>query len=239
MPVLLSQPKTVEPPSLPFHLSGGFALSTKTIGWMMAVQGLYSMVAQLWLFPAAVRRLGTLRTFRMVISIWPFLDFAVPYLVLLPSKWQILAVYVCLIVKITLHVIAFPSMNILLTNSVPSKLVLGTIHGVAASTACLARAFGPTVTGLIHSAGLRTGWGGLAWWACGLVCAVGAVESSWMEEPEGFTTKPIQEEEPAACEPLLHLTSVEAPDEEEAFFVDQRRGSTDSIGNPDASLIKL
>lgn len=238
MPVFLSQPKTTEKPKLPFHLSGGFALSTKTIGWMMAVQGVYSMVAQLWLFPFAVRRLGTLRTFRIVIALWPFLDFAVPYLVLLPTRLQIPAVYVCLIVKITFHVIAFPSMAILLTNSVPSMLVLGTINGVAASTACLARAFGPTVTGLVHSAGLRTGWGGLAWWICGLVCAIGAIESFWMDEPEGCIVKPVKEEETTACEPLLHATTVETTDDEASFFAGTRRSSIDSVDSLDLSMVK-
>lgn len=205
---------------------------------MMAVQGLYSMVAQLWLFPLAVRRLGTLKTFRIVIAIWPLLDFAVPYLVLLPTKLQIPAVYVCLIVKITLHVIAFPSMAILLTNSVPSKLVLGTVNGVAASVACLSRAFGPTITGLVHSVGLRTGWGGLAWWACGLVCAIGAVESLWMEEPEGCIVTPAKEDETTTCEPLLHSTSVEITDDEMAAFAGQRRGSTDSVMSLDLSMTK-
>ena len=242
MPVLLSQPKSFEPPSLPFKFSGGFALSTKAIGAMMAVQGFYSMIAQLWLFPWAVRRLGTLRTFRTVILVWPILDFAVPYLLLLPQRYQIPAVYFFLIAKITLHVIAFPSMVMLITNSAPSTLVLGTINGVAASTACLARAFGPTVTGFVHALGLQHGYTGVAWWVMGLMCIVGAVESFWLEEPDNSDATPQkEEEESSACEPLLHPTALDSPTAENAnvfLAADYCRKSTDSIDSLDLSMIK-
>ncbi|KAI9780975.1 MAG: Fungal specific transcription factor [Geoglossum umbratile] len=94
-------------------------------------------------------------------------------------------VYLCLVVKVTAGVLAYPSNAILLTNSAPSMLVLGAINGVSASTASLSRAFGPTISGLIHSAGLKMGYSGLAWWAGALVCVFGAIESLWMEEVEG------------------------------------------------------
>ena len=212
MPVFLSEPKSEVAPSLPFKFSGGFGLSTKKIGFMMAVQGIYSMIAQLWFFPFIVRRVGTLAAFRTVMIVWPILYFAVPYLVLLPEHFQIAGAYFCLLVKITFHVIAFPSNAILLANAAPSKAVLGTINGVAASTACLARAFGPTVSGAIHAFGLNFGCNGLAWWAGGLVCAIGAFESFFMEELESRLDRPAQAEEDT-CEPLLNSTTVEATEE--------------------------
>lgn len=231
MPVFLSTPVSTEQPDLPFKFSGGFSMSTKAIGSMMAVQGVYSMIAQLFLFPLVVRRFGTLRTFRGVMIIWPLLYFAVPYLVLLPKKLQVAGIYLALITKITFHVIAFPSNAILLTNSAPSLLVLGSINGVAASTASLSRAFGPTITGLIHSAGLRIGYSGLAWWASGLVCVLGAVESFWMEEVDGRMDRPATEEEEAPlCEPFLN-----PPQTEEAL---PHRDSLDSMDELDLSAIK-
>ena len=171
------------------------------------------MVAQLFLFPFLIRRFGTLAAFRMVMIAWPFLYFAVPYLVLLPARLQYAGIYFCLLTKITFHVIAFPTNAILLTNAAPSKSVLGTINGVAASTACLARAFGPTVTGTIHTFGLKLGYNGLAWWAGGLVCAIGLLESFMMEEDDGRTERPMEEEDQTTCEPLLHSTSVETVDD--------------------------
>lgn len=201
MPVFLSTPKSDNNDVvLPFKFTGGLGLQTKTIGFMLAVQGVYSMIAQLWLFPFIVRRLGTLRTFRIVLLAWPPLYLAVPYLILLPAKLQVLAAYVALISKITFHVIAFPSTAILLANAAPSSTVLGCINGVAASIASLSRAFGPTVTGLLHSKGLESGYSVLAWWACGLVCVIGAVESFWMEETESerFREEKTRHQEPAA-----------------------------------------
>lgn len=192
MPVFLSTPVSDEVPTLPFKFTGGLALSTKTIGFMLAVQGVYSMVAQLWLFPFLARHFGTLRTFRFVLTVWPALYLVVPYLVLLPSQLQMTAAYVSLISKITLHVIAFPSTAILLANSAPSHSVLGSINGVAASTASLSRAFGPTINGYLHSKGLEWGYSGLAWWACGIVSVIGAVESFWMEEVDPKETTELE-----------------------------------------------
>ncbi|PKX93778.1 MFS general substrate transporter [Aspergillus novofumigatus IBT 16806] len=184
MPVFLSTPKSDDNFVLPFKFTGGLGLPTKTIGFMLAVQGVYSMIAQLWLFPFVVRHFGTLRTFRFVLLVWPPLYMLVPYLVLLPSILQTAAVYLALISKITLHVIAFPSTAILLANAAPSSKVLGSINGAAASTASLSRALGPTITGLLHSKGLESGYSIIAWWACGLVCVTGTIQSFWMEESE-------------------------------------------------------
>jgi len=214
MPIFLSEEKAnPSRAALPFRFIGGFAKSTKEIGFMMAVQASYSMIAQLWLFPLIVRRIGTLRAFRAVMTIWPVLYLFVPYLVLLPERFQTAGIYACLVIKITFQVIAFPSNAILLANAAPSKSVLGTINGVAASTACLARALGPIVSGAIHSAGLKLGSTGLAWWACGIVCAIGALESYWMEETEPRLDRSSDEEEQNTCEPLLHNAAVEPADD--------------------------
>jgi hypothetical protein len=197
MPVFLSTPKSDDNVVLPFKFTGGLGLPTKTIGFMLAVQGVYSMIAQLWLFPFVVRHFGTLRTFRFVLLVWPPLYLVVPYLVLLPSVLQTAAVYLALITKITLHVIAFPSTAILLANAAPSSKVLGSINGAAASTASLSRALGPTITGLLHSKGLGSGYSIIAWWACGIVCVIGTIQSFWMEE-----TEPRRDNEKAASSDL-------------------------------------
>ena len=196
MPVFLSEPISYERPSLPFRFTGGFAYSSKTIGFMLAIQGVYSMLAQIFMFPYAARYLGPLKTFRSVVMTWPLLYLVVPYLVLLPPRLQMPATYFCLLWKITFQVLAFPSNAILLTNSAPSFLVLGIINGAAASTASLARACGPTVTGLLHSWGLTIGSTGVAWWVTGFICLLGAFESMWLEEGKGRMDQPdINDEE--------------------------------------------
>jgi hypothetical protein len=77
---------------------------------------------------------------------------------------------------------AYPSNAILLANSAPTKQVLGTINGVAASTASLCRALGPTLSGFLYTMGLQSGYSGLAWWFSGLVTIAGAYLSSQITE---------------------------------------------------------
>lgn len=211
LPVFLSTPISHEPPSLPFRFTGGFAMAPKTIGFIMSMQGVYSMIAQIFLFPFLARRFGTLRTFRFVVMLWPILYLVVPYLVFIPERFQMAAVYFCLFWRVTAQVLAFPSHAILLANSAPSMLVLGVINGVAASTASLSRAFGPTVSGFIHSWGLKLGYMGLAWWANGLICALGALESVWLTEAPGCTdcTDAVDDENPAT-EIFIHPLAIDA-----------------------------
>ncbi|KIW10539.1 hypothetical protein PV08_11503 [Exophiala spinifera] len=210
IPTFLSEERMQTPPMLPFKFSGGFGLSTQEIGVILAVEGVYTMFAQTWVFPFVVRRLGNLRAYRLVMTVWPLLYLAVPYLVLLPEHLQTPGIYLCLMTKMTFHAISFPSNAILLANAVPSKSVLGGINGSAASAACFARALGPIVTGSIHSAGLKAGFSGFAWWACALVCAIGALESFWMEDSEGRVDRLAEGEEQNSCEPLLHSAAMEA-----------------------------
>ena len=211
MPVFLSEPKAPNPPSSPFHFAGGFGYSSKKIGFMLAVQGFYSMIAQIFIFPLAARQFGILTTFRFAITAWPLLYFLVPYTVLLPENLQEPSVYLLILSKITLQVLAFPSTAILLANAAPSNLVLGIINGVSASTASLARACGPTITGVVHSWGLDLGSTGLAWWMSGLVCMIGAVESLWMEETDGRASRINDvDEEASSTEALLDPAAVEA-----------------------------
>lgn len=211
MPVFLSEPIAETVPSLPFRFTGGFGYSTKSIGFMLSVQGIYSLLAQIVLFPLAARHLGPLKTFRTVVMTWPLLYFVVPYMVLLPRAFQSWGIYCCLLCKITFHVLAFPSNAILLTNSAPSLLVLGIINGVAASTASLARACGPTVTGMLHAWGLELGSTGLAWWASGIVCSIGALQSLWLEEASGRMDQPeVNDEEIASTQSLIDPAAIEA-----------------------------
>ncbi|KAI9761871.1 MAG: hypothetical protein M4579_000812 [Chaenotheca gracillima] len=184
LPVLLSSPETHDPASLPFKFTGGLALPTKTIGLIMSFQGIYSMIAQVLLFPVIVRRFGSLAVFRFVAFLYPLLYFIVPYVTLLPGRLQMIGIYFCLVLKVTLAVLAYPSNAILLTNSAPSTLVLGAINGIAASTASLSRGFGPTVSGFIHALGLKWGYSGLAWWASAFVGVLGAMQCLWMAEDE-------------------------------------------------------
>lgn len=187
LPTLLStkEPENGEQWALPFKFVSGYGLTTQEIGFVLSVQGVYSMIATVFLFPIVVRRLSALGLFRLISISYPVLYFATPYMVLLPPSLRMAGVYALVIWKCTFATMAYPANAILLTNSAPSLLMLGTINGVAASTASLSRAFGPTVSGFLFSAGLRLGYSGLAWWCSALVAIAGAVISLRMTDKGG------------------------------------------------------
>ncbi|PHH68822.1 hypothetical protein CDD80_7212 [Ophiocordyceps camponoti-rufipedis] len=191
-PVFLSTSPLQHPiRELPFKFADGFGLDTKTIGVVMSCQGVYSLLSNFVIVPPVTRRLGSLRLFRMLAFSYFALYVITPYLVLLPEDVRMPAVYALVIWKCTYATMAYPNNAILLANSAPSKQVLGTINGVAASTASLCRALGPTLSGVLYAVGLKTGYSGLAWWFSGLVTIVGAYLSSQITE----TQPPPAEEE--------------------------------------------
>ncbi|GAB0132523.1 hypothetical protein EsDP_00000956 [Epichloe bromicola] len=183
-PVFLSmaEPEGGRQIELPFKFVDGFGLDTKTIGIIMSVQGLYSLLSNFMIVTPATQRLGSLRLFRLLAFTYFALYLVTPYLVLLPHNLRMPAIYILVVWKCTYATMAYPNNAILLANSAPTKEVLGTINGIAASAASLCRALGPTVSGLLYSLGLQTGYSGLAWWFSGLVTIIGAYLSSQISE---------------------------------------------------------
>ncbi|KAL8842930.1 MAG: hypothetical protein Q9170_000334 [Blastenia crenularia] len=211
LPIFLSSKVSTAKPELPLRFSGGFAMSSKDEGILMLLQGFYSMFAQAILFPVLARRFGCLNIFKTAVIMWPMLYLLVPYTVLLPKPYNLLGICLCLLWRTTAQALTYPPNNIMLTNSAPSTLVLGVINGVAGSTASLCRAFGPTITGFIHSQGLNAGVSGLSWWVTGLVCILGAAESLFMEEPQvDGSIADIMDEEAIDDHTMINALSIDA-----------------------------
>lgn len=207
LPVFLSTAPPKHPNvELPFKFVDGFGLETKTIGIIMSVQGIYSFVSNYVLVAPITRRLGSLRLFRILALSYFALYLVTPYLVLLPKNMVMPAIYILVVWKCTFSTMAYPSNAILLANSAPSKEVLGTINGIAASTASLCRALGPTISGLLYSLGLQTGYSGLAWWFSGLVTIVGAYLSLKITEggPQDEVSAPPSAHDELENERLLN-----------------------------------
>lgn len=223
-PVFLSTKPDAHPDThLPFKFVGGFSMETAPIGVILAVQGVYSMISTVFIFPWVTRRLGPLRLFRMLAISYFMLYLMTPYLALLPEKWRMVGIYFMVIWKCTFSTMAYPSNAILLTNSAPSLMSLGTINGVAASTASLCRAFGPTISGFIYSLGIQTGYSGFAWWTSGAITIIGAFLSMHLTEPRGRLDEPVKDIEtaiePSEAEGLL----IPMDDESEAEAGPSRR----------------
>ncbi|KAI9673829.1 MAG: hypothetical protein M1829_003947 [Trizodia sp. TS-e1964] len=178
-------PLPSEPVRLPFRFSGGFDLSTKSVGTILSFLGFFAMINQIYLCPKILSKKGALPTFRMVAIFFPIIYLFVPFTVLLPASIRLPAIIFCHALKISSAALAYPSNTMLITNSVSTTLVLGMVNGVGASAASLARAIGPLVTGFIHSKGLELGYNGLAWWCAALVAIIAAFECLLMQETKG------------------------------------------------------
>ncbi|KAH9203261.1 hypothetical protein DL95DRAFT_472541 [Leptodontidium sp. 2 PMI_412] len=136
LPTLLSTPppKTLEW-NLPFQFVSGYGLNPMEIGLIMLVQGIYSLFATMVIFPIIVGRSSALGLFRLITLSYPVLYFSTPYFVLPHGTIPLTGVYALIVWKCTFATLAYPSNAILLTDSAPSLLILGTINGVAASAA--------------------------------------------------------------------------------------------------------
>lgn len=185
-PVFLSTapPENKVPTSLPFKFVDGFGLDSKTIGIILSAQGAYQLLINMFLIPPVLKRFGARRLFRFLVVIYFALYLVTPYLVLLPEQYRMMGVGMVLVWKCTFASMAYPSNAILTADSAPSHLALGTINGVAASTASLCRAFGPTISGILYAVGLQSGYSGLAWWCSALVAISGAIVGFQIEEPQ-------------------------------------------------------
>lgn len=185
-PVFLSTapPDHPTPPSLPFKFVDGFGLDSKTVGIILSAQGAYQLLINMFIVPPVLKHFGARRLFRFLVIAYFSLYLITPYLVLLPEKYRMIGVGMVLVWKCTFASMAYPSNAILTADSSPSPLALGTINGVAASTASLCRAFGPTISGILYAVGLKSGYSGLAWWCSAFVAIGGAIVGLQIQEPQ-------------------------------------------------------
>jgi MFS family permease len=181
--------------NLPFHFKGGFGWSTQTNGAFLATQGALQMFAQLIVFPWLSKKLGSLRTFWITLSLYPILYLLAPYLALLPENLRIPGLMVLLVAKVTFQSLSYPSLAIILANSSPSKRVLGTLNGAAASSASICRGFGPTISGLMDGIGDNNGMSGLAWWTIAGVALLGWAPGFILKEGSKRPTFSLEDEE--------------------------------------------
>ncbi|KAH8879706.1 MFS general substrate transporter [Thozetella sp. PMI_491] len=197
LPTFLSTPPPThpQPASLPFKFVDGFGFTTSKIGVIMAVQGAYAIVSNGFIVAPVSKQMGYLRLFKLIACSYFTLYLVTPYLVLLPESLRMVGIYSLIVFKNTLGTLAYPSNAVLLANSAPSQLSLGTINGIAASTASLCRTLGPLVSGALYTFGLQTGYSVIPWWVSGAVTIVGAFISLQLREPKGrLDDKPADEE---------------------------------------------
>lgn len=210
-------------------------MSTKAIGGILSAQGIIQMIATIIVFPMVNRRIGSLWTYRSVVMLYPLLYLLVPYISLVPDSLKLPMIYAVLVWKVTAQAFAFPSSSIMLANSAPSSKVLGSINGAAASAASACRAFGPTVSGLLQSAGLSIGTLGLPWWVNVVIAALGALISMFMVEERRRTF----ESEKEVPEELLATSELSSAAEHSSTMVAAAESADPSSATPSPLLARL
>ncbi|KAE9364135.1 MFS general substrate transporter [Stipitochalara longipes BDJ] len=182
-PVFLSTPyfKNTSPTALKFN--GGLGLSSPTIGLFLSGFGIFGILIQLCIYPSLQAWLGTLRSYRVALAVFPIAYIVAPYLCLIPETniaLQSLGIVCILFLQVTARTFGIPSSVILVTNSAPTPLALGAVHGVGNMVSSLARAVGPLIGGVIFGFGHDIGVVGTVWWGYLMVISVLGLAWSWM-----------------------------------------------------------
>ncbi|KAI1644687.1 MFS general substrate transporter [Daldinia loculata] len=187
-PVYLSSPPADNSEATFFAFAGGLGLRSSTIGIWLSIFGVGGILLQLFIYPRLQARIGTRGVFRIALFLFPVTYAAAPYLSLLAgngedgARWVFLGLVVC--AQIMARTMAIPSTVILLTESAPSKTVLGTIHGAGNMLASLARAIGPAVGGYVFAMGVEEGVVGIVWWLYLVAIALSALAWSYIIEKD-------------------------------------------------------
>ena len=210
-PVFLSTPYAEHPNPSALAFNGGLGLPSPTIGLFLSAFGIFGILIQLLVYPSLQAWLGTLRSYRLALSIFPFAYILAPYLALIPSSnfaLQSLGIAFILFLQVTARTFAIPSSVILLTNSAPTPLALGAVHGVGNMLSSLCRAIGPALGGVVLAWGMSQGVVGIVWWFYLTLVGLAGLAWSWtLKEGERPTMKRNREEGielGSSSERLLH-----------------------------------
>ncbi|KAI0388711.1 hypothetical protein F5Y17DRAFT_451845 [Xylariaceae sp. FL0594] len=169
----------------------------RSVGLAMALLGVIGIALQLALYPRVSVRLGTVRSWRVSLCLFPVAYILLPFLSLVPSSsnspppsqktgpliW--LAISAVLLVHVSARTFAIPAQTILVNNCSPHPSVLGTLHGIGQSVSSLARTVGPVVGGWVYGVGLAGGYVGVVFWGLAVVAVAGVVVSFWAREGDG------------------------------------------------------
>lgn len=167
----------------------------RSVGFAMAVLGVIGITLQLLVYPRVNAWLGTVRSFRYSLCLFPITYALAPYLSIVPSSspapnqasgflvW--LALSGVLLVQVVSRTFALPATIILIDKRSLDPSVLGTIHVIAQSVSSAARTVGPVVGGWGYGRGLNIGVVGMVWWNLAVVACLGWVFSGLVREGRG------------------------------------------------------
>ncbi|PHH50667.1 putative membrane protein YCR023C [Ceratocystis fimbriata CBS 114723] len=163
---------------------GGLGLSIRTVGMIMAVNGLIALFVQAIIFPLAAELVGIFRLFIIVVVLHPLAYLVVPSLLLVPERFVLPAIYACLTLRNLLSILLYPLLLILIKDVTPSNCAaLGKVNGLAASAGAACRMIAPPIAGYLYKLGSSIDCTAIAWYGSVVVAGVGAVQCFWIERP--------------------------------------------------------
>ncbi|KAK6340166.1 hypothetical protein TWF730_001934 [Orbilia blumenaviensis] len=229
LPVFYSThtPTAKDPIRLPFHIPGGFGLSTSQIGLIYSAIAIITMLLQFLLYPPIARHYGNVKLLAASAAMYPFIYLVTPYTLAITSrKWLFASWAVIILSKAITGVFAFTSSTILITNTASSIRVLGTLNGFATSTAAMGRAVGPSAFGWMFSVGQKGYWTTIPWVGLTVVAATMWIWIPKLVEGEGVGGESSSD------------SSDDDEDEEEdgAEVIDGERVTTIEIVEPDREV---
>ena len=129
---------------------GGLSLSSSDIGTILAINGCFTILVQLVLFPTLERRLGgPVPVYTRVTACLPLLWLCFPLAHLLAASHPatkalpITALVVAIVLK-GISNISIVCSNLLVNNAAPTRSSLATLNGISQMAGCLSRTVGPT-----------------------------------------------------------------------------------------------
>lgn len=185
LPIFLATPPIEQKTRNWLIFNGGLGLHTATIGVIVSILAVFSIIIQIGLYPAIATKLGNAVVHRVGLLAFPLCYTAIPYLSFLPTDPKYIAISGSTLLSafyIIGRTFAVPPMTVLITNATPSRKIMGTIHGLAHSATSAARCGGPFILGNLYSLGVKVGVIGLAWWIMTLVVIIEICVSTQLKE---------------------------------------------------------
>ena len=197
----------------PFFSPGGLGLSVRSVGMIMAVNGVIALFVQAVIFPVAAEQVGVYKLFLIVTVLHPIAYAIMPLLLFVPSAFIYPAIYGCLAVRNILSITLYPLLLILIKEATPTPNALGKVNGLAASAGAACRMIAPPVAGYLYTFGSRIDCTALSWYGSAIVAIGGAVQCFSVPRPRAHD----ESEETASLakrRPSVSVAEVSANDEQ-------------------------
>ncbi|SAL98074.1 hypothetical protein [Absidia glauca] len=147
---------------------GGLGFASNEIGTALAISGCTTLVTQIFILPAMVRRFGLVRLYRSTLFILIFVYLSHGLVRLLydvpdweghtdTKYWVWVGLFIVLMMKTMCQTIGFTSCTLLINNCAPLRS-LGAINGFSQCCASLMRALGPATCGILWSQSISATW---------------------------------------------------------------------------------